>query len=98
MNEEALPVEARPQDKSMHPRSTAKHNEEGLSEWQLKAQHQSERGLTRTYKKLHMKMLAPEARQEIVRLYVEEHMSQANIASLYKISTALVGRLVRLNV
>ena len=44
-----------------------------------------------------MKMLSPEVRREIVRLYVEEHMLQSNIASLYKVSATVVNRLVRLH-
>ncbi len=51
--------------------------------------------MTRNFKKRHRKELPAEIRSEIVRLYTEEHMHQRNIAELYKISKALVGRLVR---
>ena len=53
--------------------------------------------MTRKYKKHTMKELTLEARKEIVRLYVEEHMHQSDIAILYRVSKAIVGRLVKLH-
>ena len=77
--------------KLMHPRSTWKHNIEGKSESQLRILQHADGGLTRNYKKHTMKELSLENRKEIVRLYVEEHMHQSDIAILYKVSKALVG-------
>ena len=78
-----------------YPRSMPSRNPEGLSEVQLRRLGQSERGLTRKYKKRHKKELPSAIRTEIVRLYTEEHMHQHEIAKLFKISGPLVGRLVK---
>ena len=82
--EQATGENAQPEPR--HPRSTWKHNSEGLSEAEMKAQYSIDRGLTRAYKQCHLKLLSPAIRQEIVRLYEKEHMRQSDIAQLYRVS------------
>ena len=71
------------------------HNLEGRSERELRLQREAERGITRKCKKRDLKQLPVNIRCEIVRLYNEENVLQKNIADKYRISVALVGRLVR---
>ena len=78
-----------------YPKSKPKDNPDGLLEAELKAKEQAERGQTRKFKKRHLKDLHTAARKEIVRLYKEEHMLQRDIATYFKVSEALVGKLVR---
>ena len=47
------------------------------------------------FKKRHLKQLPIEVRENIVKIYLEDHIYQKEIAKLYKISTALVSKLVR---
>ena len=51
--------------------------------------------MTRKYKKLRLKLLPPDIRAEIVRLYVEENVLQNDIAKRFRISSSLVSRLVK---
>jgi len=77
------------------PHSTTKDNPEGLLEIQLKNREQSESGVRAKFKKRHLKQLPIEVRENIVKMYLEDHIYQKEIAKLYKISTALVSKLVR---
>ena len=75
--------------------SKPEHNPDGLLEIELKARRQAEQGETRTYKKRHAKDLSAATRTEIVNQYVLGHVHMSDIASRYKISVRLVGRLVK---
>ena len=53
-----------------------------------------ERGQAHKSKKRHRKELSAAIRAEVVRLYVEEHVLQREIAKKYRISERLVSQLV----
>ena len=77
------------------PHSTTKDNPDGLFEVQIKRREQSNAGVKARFKKRHLKELPVEVRENIVKMYLEDHVYQKDIAKLYKISTALVGKLVK---
>ena len=54
--------------------SKPSHNVEGLPEHKMKLRRQAERGYSGKTKKRLLKDLAPEVREEIVRLYEEGNM------------------------
>ena len=76
------------------PYSKPKHNAEGLTEGKLKERRRAEQGYSTKSKKRLLKDLAPEVREDIVRLYEEEHMLQKDVAARFKVSQQLVSRLV----
>jgi len=78
-----------------YPRSKPEHNPDGLLEAELKAKWQAERGYSMKCKKRHLKDLPAAVRAEIVRMYLEEHVLMRDIAAYYKISFALVNKLVK---
>ena len=75
--------------------STRKSNPEGALELELKARAISWAGASNKSKKRLKNELPPEVRDEIVKMYLEEHVFQADIAQLFKVSKALVSRLVK---
>ena len=75
--------------------STRASNPEGVLELELKARAVSWAGVSSKRKKRHKKELPPEVRDEIVKMYLEEHVFQADIAELFKVSKALVSSLVK---
>ena len=75
--------------------STRKSNPEGALELELKARVISWAGASNKSKKRLKKELPPAVRDEIVKMYLEEHVFQADIAQLFKVSKALVSRLVK---
>ena len=50
------------------------------------ARRRVEKGAMRKVKKRHLKELPPDIRAEVVRLYLEEHIMQREIASRFRIS------------
>ena len=77
------------------PHSTRSSNIEGVLESELKSRAISWAGVSSKSKKRHKKELPPQVRDEIVKMYLEEHVFQADIAQLFKVSKALVSRLVK---
>ena len=47
------------------------------------------------FKKRHLKQLPVEVRENIVKMYLEDHVYQKDIAKRYRISAALVSKLVK---
>ncbi len=64
-------------------------------EYELLARRRSEQGHSIKCKKRLLRQLPPDVRREIVRLHVEEHQSQQEIAKIYRVSHQLVFRLVK---
>ena len=77
------------------PLSKPEHNIDGLLEAELKQRRHAEWGETRTYKKRQAKDLSAATRNEIINQYIFGHVHMKDIASKYKISVSLVGRLVK---
>ena len=77
------------------PHSTRSSNKEGILESELKARAISWSGVSSKRKKRHKKELPPAVREEIVKMYLEEHVFQSDIAQLFKVSKALVSSLVK---
>ena len=55
----------------------------------------SDRGSTYKFKRRHLKDLASEELEEIVRVYEEEHLLQRELAERFKVSEQLIGRIIR---
>ena len=91
------PIEPLQEEKSRRSvqQSTRKSNPEGVLELELKARAISWAGASNKSKKRLKKELPPAVRDEIVKMYLEEHVFQADIAQLFKVSKALVSRLVK---
>ena len=51
-------------------------------------------GNTKNFKKRHLKDLLISTRQAIVRMYLVDHVYQCEVAQYYKVSPALVSKLV----
>ena len=64
-------------------------------ESQLRARERASAGVTKSGKKRHLKELPPATREAIVKMYLEDHVFQSDIAKYYKISPILVSRLVK---
>ena len=77
------------------PHSTRRSNPEGLLESQLKAREQACAGVTKKCKKRHLKDLPLETREAIVKMYLEDHIFQCDVAKFFKISPTLVSKLVK---
>ena len=54
-----------------------------------------EAGVTKKFKKRHLKELPASAREAIVKMYLQDNIYQKDIAKYYKISPVLVSRLVK---
>ena len=76
------------------PQSTRKSNPEGLLESQISAREKLHAGTTKSYKKRHLKDLPLSTRKAIVRMYLVDHVYQCEVAQYYKVSPALVSKLV----
>jgi transposase-like protein len=89
-------VEAEDEEKSRKsiPHSTSRCNQEGLLESQIKSRKQLNAGITKSFKKRHMKELPISTREAIVKMYLDDHVFQSDIAKYYKISASLVSKLV----
>lgn len=87
-------VEDEQKSRKSIPHSTRKSNPEGLLESQIKAREKLHAGNTKKFKKRHMKELPISTREAIVKMYLHDHVFQKDIAKFYKISTALVSKLV----
>ena len=89
-------MEAEDEEKSRKsiPHSTSRCNQEGLLESQIKSRKQLNAGITKSFKKWHMKELPISTREAIVKMYLVDHVFQKDIAKFYKISAALVSKLV----
>jgi len=88
-------IDTKPRSRKSIPHSMRKHNPEGKLEVQIKMDARSQAGINSKFKKRHMKELSPTIRDNIVRMYLVDHVFQKDIASYYKISTNLVSKLVR---
>ena len=88
-------VEDKPKSRKSVPHSTKSSNAEGLLESQIKSRQQLHAGITKKFKKRHQKELPLATREAIVKMYLVDHIFQCDIAKFYKISAALVGRLVK---
>ena len=71
-----------------------KDNPEGLYEAQLKLRSLAEKPARLNYKKRRLKELPYAMREAIVRAYLEEHMFQKDVARLFRVTPALVSKLV----
>ena len=88
-------VEEKPKSRKSVPHSTRKSNPEGLLESQIRDRSDRYAGITKTSKKRHLKELPIATREAIVRMYLEDHIYQCDIAKYFKISPALVSKLVK---
>ena len=88
-------IEEAEQSRKSFPHSTKKSNSEGLLESQIKSREKLNAGNTKSFKKRHLKELPISTQEAIVKMYLEDHVFQSDIAKYYKISTALVGKLVK---
>ena len=90
-------VEAAPggRKKRAAPNSKRADNPEGLLEVQIRERGCTHAGVTAKCKKRHLKELPASIRDSIVKMYLVDHVFQADIAKYYKISPALVSRLVK---
>ena len=70
-------------------------NPEGLLEIQIKNRAISQAGVTSRYKKRNLKQLPASTRDAIVKMYLEQHVFQADVAKYFKVSPAIVSRLVK---
>ena len=52
-------------------------------------------GVSSKCKKRHLKELPISTREKIVKMYMDDHVFQCDIAKYFKVSSALVGRLVK---
>ena len=76
------------------PHSTRSSNSEGLLESQIRDREKRHAGITKSCKKRHMKELPVSTREAIVKMYLVDNVFQKDIAKFYKISAALVSKLV----
>ena len=51
-------------------------------------------GTTKSFKKRHLKELPISTREAIVKMYLVDHVFQGDVAKYYKVSAALVSKLV----
>ena len=93
--EPAVEVEVEEKSRRSVPHSTRRSNPEGLLELQIKARTQLDAGVSSKFKKRHLKELPVSTREKIVKMYMEDHVFQSDIAKYFKISAILVGRLVK---
>ena len=77
------------------PHSTPESNPEGLLESQIRDREKLHAGTTKSYKKRHLKELPLSTRNAIVRMYLVDHVYQCEVAQYYKVSPALVSKLVQ---
>ena len=77
------------------PHSSRNDNPEGLLELEIKNRARSQAGVTAKYKKRHLKQIPPAVRDKIVSMYLDHHVFQKDIAKVFKISAAMVSRLVK---
>ena len=52
-------------------------------------------GISSKCKKRHLKELPISTREKIVKMYMDDHVFQCDIAKYFKVSSALVSRLVK---
>ena len=71
-----------------------KDNPEGLYEAQLKLKSLAERPARLNYKKRQLKELSHTMREAVVHAYLKEHMFQKDVARLFRVTPALVSKLV----
>ena len=76
------------------PHSTRTSNEEGLLESQISAREKLHAGITKSCRKRHLKELPIATREAIVKMYLDDHVFQKDIAKYYKVSAGLVSKLV----
>ena len=65
-----------------------------MLESQISAREKLHAGNTKNFKKRHLKDLPISTRQAIVRMYLVDHVYQCEVAQYYKVSPALVSKLV----
>ena len=70
-------------------------NPEHLLELQIRNRARSQAGVTAKYKKRHRKELPAATRDAIVKMYLDDHVFQRDVAKYFKVSPALVSQLVR---
>ena len=63
-------------------------------ESQISAKNKLHAGITKSCKKRHIKELPISTRESIVKMYLDDHVFQKDIAKYYKISAGLVSKLV----
>ena len=92
--EPSVDVEIEVKSRRSVPHSTRKSNPEGLLESQIYTRTKQYAGNTKSFKKRHLKELPISTREAIVKMYLIDHVFQADIAKYYKVSAALVSKLV----
>ena len=65
-----------------------------MLESQISAKNKLHAGITKSCKKRHIKELPISTRESIVKMYLDDHVFQKDIAKYYKISAGLVSKLV----
>ena len=65
-----------------------------MLESQINARNKLHAGITKSCKKWHIKELPISTREAIVKMYLDDHVFQSDIAKYYKISAGLVSKLV----
>ena len=63
-------------------------------ESQISSREKMHAGTTKNFKKRHLKDLPISTRQAIVKMYLVDHVFQCEVALFYKVSPALVSKLV----
>jgi len=76
------------------PHSTRKSNDEGMLELEISARAKQYAGNTKSFRKRHLKELPISTREAIVKMYLVDHVFQSDIAKYYKVSAAMVSKLV----
>ena len=65
-----------------------------MLELEISAREKQYAGNTRTFRKRHLKELPISTREAIVKMYLVDHVFQNDIAKYYKVSAAMVSKLV----
>ena len=87
-------VEIEEKSRKSVPHSTRNSNSEGMLESQISAREKLHAGINKSCKKRHQKELPISTREAIVKMYLVDHVFQKDVAKYYKISAALVSKLV----
>ena len=74
--------------------STKNHNPEGLREKDLRARDRDAACIGRKYKKRNLSELSSDDVAQILNSYLVDHQSQKEVARKFRVSAALVSRLV----
>ena len=93
-SEPAKEVEVEEKSRQSVPHSTRKSNPEGMLESQISTREKLHAGAAKSCKKRHLKELPISTQEAIVKMYLDDHVFQKDIAKYYKISAALVSKLV----